>query len=221
MSNKSAKTNAVVQGKKADDYARKKLGIEKTDDGYMSTKSNQMYGASYNEARGEYLASQGLATARQVTDAMGKTRTVYDPKTADGTYTDMSRMSALEARANRTPLSKEMYASQQKFKTAVGAITSLAGVPLIPSIIGLSARQPYANYLTNTENKGFYTAPSSQGLMNNNKTGTSSGTPITGPTKESEEQKARRKRLGSKTGDSLLMTKGRNLLSTIGNTFSN
>jgi len=202
MSNKSAKTNAVVQGKKADDYARKKLGIEKTDDGYMSTKSNQMYGASYNEARGEYLASQGLATARQVTDAMGKTRTVYDPKTADGTYTDMSRMSALEARANRTPLSKEMYASQQKFKTAVGAITSLAGVPLIPSIIGLSARQPYANYLTNTENKGFYTAPSSQGLMNNNKTGTSSGTPITGPTKESEEQKARRKRLGSKTGDS-------------------
>jgi len=221
MSNKSAKTNAVVQGKKADDYARKKLGIEKTDDGYMSTKSNQMYGASYNEARGEYLASQGLATARQVTDAMGKTRTVYDPKTADGTYTDMSRMSALEARANRTPLSKEMYASQQKFKTAVGAITSLAGVPLIPSIIGLSARQPYANYLTNTENKGFYTAPSSQGLMNNNKTGTSSGTPITGPTKESEEQKARRKRLGSKTGDSSLMIKGRNLLSTIGNTFSN
>jgi hypothetical protein len=221
MSNKSAKTNAVVQGKKADDYARKKLGIEKTDDGYMSTKSNQMYGASYNEARGEYLASQGLATARQVTDAMGKTRTVYDPRTADGTYTDMSRMSALEARANRTPLSKEMYASQQKFKTAVGAITSLAGVPLIPSIIGLSATQPYANYLTNTENKGFYTAPSSQGLMNNNKTGTSSGTPITGPTKESEEQKARRKRLGSKTGDSSLMIKGRNLLSTIGNTFSN
>lgn len=208
---------AKRQGKKADDFARKKLGIEKTDDGYMSTKSNQMYGASYNEARGEYLASQGLATARQVTDAMGKTRTVYDPKTADGTYTDMSRMSAQEARANRTPLSKEMYTSQQKFKSAVGAITALAGVPLIPSIIGLSSRQPYSNYLTDTENKGFYTAPSSQGLMNNNKTST--GTPITGPIKESQEQKARRKRLGSKTGDSGLMIKGRNLLSTIGNTF--
>lgn len=221
MSNKSAKTNAVVQGKKADEFARKKLGIEKTNDGYMSTKSNQMYGASYNEARGEYLASQGLATARQVTDAMGRTRTVYDPRTADGTYTDMTRMSAQEARANRTPLSKEMYASQQKFKAGVAGIATIAGVPLIPSIIGLSARQPYANYLTNTENKGFYTAPSSQGLMNNNKTGTSSGTPITGPTKESEEQKARRKRLGSKTGDSSLMIKGRNLLSTIGNTFSN
>ena len=173
MSNKSAKTNAVVQGKKADEFARKAVGLTETKDGYIVTtydpatgksvkSSNQMYGATYNEARGRYLASQGLATARQVTDAMGKTRTVYDPKTADGTYSNMTRMSAQEARANKTPLSKEMYDSQQKFKAGVGAVAMFMGAPIIPSLMFKSAATPYSNYVNQTKEQGFYNFSSTQ-----------------------------------------------------------
>ena len=173
MSNKSAKTNAVVQGKKADEFARKAVGLTETKDGYIGTtydpatgksvkSSNQMYGATYNEARGRYLASQGLATARQVTDAMGKTRTVYDPKTADGTYSNMTRMSAQEARANKTPLSKEMYDSQQKFKAGVGAVAMFMGAPIIPSLMFKSAATPYSNYVNQTKEQGFYNFSSTQ-----------------------------------------------------------
>ena len=173
MSNKSAKTNAVVQGKKADEFARKAVGLTETKDGYMGTtydpatgksvkSSNQMYGATYNEARGRYLASQGLATARQVTDAMGKTRTVYDPRTADGTYTNMTRMSAQESRANKTPLSKEMYDSQQKFKAGVGAVAMFMGAPIIPSLMFKSAATPYSTYVNQTREQGFYNFSTTQ-----------------------------------------------------------
>ena len=173
MSNKSAKTNAVVQGKKADEFARKAVGLTETKDGYMGTtydpatgksvkSSNQMYGATYNEARGRYLASQGLATARQVTDAMGKTRTVYDPRTADGTYTNMTRMSAQESRANKTPLSKEMYDSQQKFKAGVGAVAMFMGAPIIPSFMFKSAATPYSTYVNQTREQGFYNFSTNQ-----------------------------------------------------------
>ena len=173
MSNKSAKTNAVVQGKRADEFARKAVGLTKTNDGYMSTaydsaqgksfkSGNQMYGSSYNEARGRYLESQGLAKARQVTDAMGKTRTVYDPRTADGTYTNLSRQAAEEARRNKTPLSKEMYASQQKGKVGIGVVTALMGVPIIPSILFNSAATPYSNYINQTNEQGFYNFSSTQ-----------------------------------------------------------
>ena len=173
MSNKSAKTNAVVQGKKADEFARKAVGLTETKDGYMRTTydpatgksvkaSNQMYGATYNEARGRYLASQGLATARQVTDAMGKTRTVYDPRTADGTYTNMTRMSAQESRANKTPLSKEMYDSQQKFKAGIGVVAGFMGAPIIPSLMFTSAATPYSTYVNQTREQGFYNFSTTQ-----------------------------------------------------------
>tara|TARA_R100001369_G_C3313787_1_gene167767 strand:+ start:1282 stop:2031 length:750 start_codon:yes stop_codon:yes gene_type:complete len=163
------KDQAMLQGKKADNEARKKLGIVETKTaysamggsmgkttGYESTSGNQMYGAAYNEARGEYLASQGLATAREATDAMGRTRTVYDPKTADGTYTNMTRMSAQEARANKTPLSKEMYSSQRKIKTGVGLATMVMGVPIIPSVLLNNAATPYSDYVNQSQAKGFY-----------------------------------------------------------------
>ncbi len=77
MSNKSAKTSAVVQGIRADEYAKEKLGITgpnimNTPAGQVVTKgftsstvSNQMYGTEYQKARNEYLASQGLGTMQK------------------------------------------------------------------------------------------------------------------------------------------------------------
>ena len=162
-----------IQGEKADQFARQAVGLTETKDGYMGTtydsaqgksfkSGNQMYGATYNEARGRYLASQGLATAREVTDALGNVRTVYDPKNADGTYTDMSRMSALEARANKTPLSKEMYDSQQKFKAGIGVVAGFMGAPLIPSLMFKSAATPYSTYVNQTREQGFYNFSTTQ-----------------------------------------------------------
>jgi|TARA_B110000259_G_scaffold188273_1_gene246127 hypothetical protein len=218
---------AKIQGKKADAFARKAVGLKNTDDGYISTaydsatgksfkSGNQMYGATYNEARGRYLESQGLAKARQVTDAMGKTRTVYDPRTADGTYTDLSRQAAEEARRNRTPLTKEMYTSQQKGKAGLSAVTALMGIPIIPGLLYSSSKQPYSNYLSNTENKGFYSESSSEGMMNKDRTG-STGTPIAF-NEETEAQAERRKRMsaGSRKSDT---AKGRSLFDTITQTF--
>lgn len=172
----SANKEAKIQGQKADNEARKKLGIVETKTaysamggsmgkttGYESTSGNQMYGAAYNEARGEYLSSQGLATARKVTDAMGKERTVYDPRTADGTYTDLSRQAAEEARRNKTPLSKEMFASQKKFQKALAGGLFLLGTPIIPGILNLKSNAPYSDYVSQKEKEGFY---SSEGLSN-------------------------------------------------------
>jgi len=224
-SKNAQKAQSKVIGKRADDYARTQLNIQKIGDaGYRSLNNpygdtTQMYGSIYNQAKGEYLAKQGLATARTVTDAMGKTFTTYDPgvQTDKGfTYTNLSRNSMQEAKANRTPLSKEMFQSQQLFKAGLAGITALMGAPLIPSLLSASARQPYANYLTNTENKGFYTEPSSQGMMNKNRT-ESTGTPIAF-NEETEAQEARRKRLASKTGSSDT-TKGRSLFQVISQTF--
>ena len=164
------KAQSKVIGKRADDYARKKLGIVETKGGfqdrnvtgYKSTTGNQMYGAAYNEARGEYLSSLGLAKAREATDAMGNTRTVYDPRTADGTYNNLTRDSMNEAKANKTPLSKEMYASQQKFKTGIGVVAALMGAPIIPGILFTSAASPYSNYVNQTREQGFYNFSSTQ-----------------------------------------------------------
>tara|TARA_R110000851_G_scaffold127810_1_gene259930 strand:- start:51 stop:761 length:711 start_codon:yes stop_codon:yes gene_type:complete len=204
-----------IQGQKADDYARKKLGIEKTDDGYISTKSNQMYGASYNEARGEYLASQGLATAREVTDAMGKTRTVYDPRTADGTYTNLSRQSAEEARRNRTPLSKEMYQSQKNTQLALGGLLAMSGVALLPSILFSKSQTPYSDYISKTESSGFYSYD--KDIKNNNSTNVMSGD--SGEFADETEAQKKQKKYAAGSGQSL-STKERSLFGSSPQTFN-
>jgi len=227
MSNKSAKTNAVVQGKRADEFARKAVGLTETKDGYMGTtydsaqgksfkSGNQMYGATYNEARGRYLASQGLATAREVTDALGNVRTVYDPKNADGTYTDMSRMSALEARANKTPLSKEMYDSQQKFKAGIGVVAGFMGAPLIPSLMFKSAATPYSTYVNQTREQGFYNFSTTQtSPIDDVKNVMSKVKEEFADKTKSQKQQKYLANSGMTSTD-----KGRNLLNTTGSTFS-
>ena len=215
------KLNAKIQGKKADQFARQAVGLTKTDDGYMSTaydsatgksykSGNQMYGATYNEARGRYLESQGLAKARQVTDAMGKTRTVYDPRTADGTYTNMTRMSAEEARANKTPLSKEMYASQQKYKAGLGAVTTLMGVPIIPSLLFNSATTPYSNYINQTNEQGFYNFSSTgKNPIDNIKNAL---TPTENKVSENEDTKLKTKKKYAGIGSSSMLKGSRTFL---------
>ena len=222
------KLDAKIQGKKADQFAKEAVGLTKTKDGYISTvydsatgksykSGNQMYGAIYNEAKGKYLASQGLAQRREVTDAMGKKSITYDPRTASGTYNNLSRGSMNEAKAYKTPLSKEMYTSQQKGKVGIAAITALMGVPIIPSLLYSSSKQPYSNYLSNTENKGFYTEPSSEGIMNKDKTG-STGTPIAF-NEETEAQAARRKRMASRNATGENVKGSRNLFQVMSQTF--
>ena len=221
------KDQAKLQGKKADQFARQAVGLTETKDGYMGTtydsaegksfkSGNQMYGATYNEARGRYLASQGLATARQVTDAMGKTRTVYDPRTADGTYTNMTRMSAQEARANKTPLSKEMYDSQQKFKAGIGVVAGFMGAPLIPSLMFKSAATPYSTYVNQTREQGFYNFSTTQTSPIDDVKNVMSKVKeeFADKTKSQKQQKYLAKS-GMTSTD-----KGRNLLNTTGSTFS-
>tara|TARA_R110000751_G_scaffold56182_2_gene120117 strand:+ start:138 stop:875 length:738 start_codon:yes stop_codon:yes gene_type:complete len=221
------KDQAKLQGKKADQFARQAVGLTETKDGYMGTtydsaegksfkSGNQMYGATYNEARGRYLASQGLATARQVTDAMGKTRTVYDPRTADGTYTNMTRMSAQEARANKTPLSKEMYDSQQKFKAGIGVVAGFMGAPLIPSLMFKSAATPYSTYVNQTREQGFYNFSTTQTSPIDDVKNVMSKVKeeFADKTKSQKQQKYLAKS-GMTSTD-----KGRNLLNTKGSTFS-
>ena len=218
----SANKEAKIQGQKADDAARKKLGIVETKGGfqdrnvtgYESTSGNQMYGAAFNEARGEYLASQGLAKPREVIDAMGKTRTVYDPRTADGTYTDLSRQAAEEARRNKTPLSKEMFASQKKIQKALAGGLAILGVPIIPGIINLKSNAPYSDYVSQKEKQGFY---SSEGLSNkirikNNDGGGGGGGPIVSNNEENiDDTKLKTKKKYAGIGSSSIV-KGRSFL---------
>ena len=85
--------------------------------GYMAlnTGGNQMYGTQYQEARGEYLEKQGLATGRTVNygpidPATGKGRfsyTAYDAGTKkDGklTFTNQTRDAMATAKKNEIPI---------------------------------------------------------------------------------------------------------------------
>jgi len=162
------KAQSKVIGKRADNYAREKLNIQKIGDaGYRSLNNpygdtTQMYGAAYNQARGEYLSSLGLAKRREVTDAMGKKSITYDPRTASGTYNNLSRGSMNEAKAYKTPLSKEMYDSQQKFKAGIGFVAGLMGAPIIPALMFKSASTPYSTYVNQTREQGFYNFSTTQ-----------------------------------------------------------
>ena len=177
---KLARENKAIQtlGSGADAYARNKLGIQTTMGGfqdrnavgYSSSNKNQMYGADYNEARGEYLSSKGQAKARQVTDAMGRTRTVYDPINSSGAYTNVSRGAAQNARDMGTPLSEEMYDSQQKAKKGIGMAASLiSGLPMFYSMAYYSAQKPYEQYVNEAFNKKTSTQTNNRNVNINKK----------------------------------------------------
>ena len=150
MSNKTAESSAVVQAIRAEEYAKKKLGITETVAGpikgantsvtgiYSTAVPNQMYGDKFREAQGEYLASQGLATARTIVDATGKEFTVYD------------KSKPLMDAVNRTriPLSRQMYESQQLFTQIAGAIgTAISGMPSFFSAAYYASKKPYSKYV--------------------------------------------------------------------------
>tara|TARA_R110002153_G_scaffold64594_1_gene172987 strand:+ start:82 stop:852 length:771 start_codon:yes stop_codon:yes gene_type:complete len=154
-------TNKAALG--ADAYARNELGIvevkggfqDRNVVGYKSTQQNQRYGADYNQKRGEYLSQLGLAVGREATDAMGNKRTVYDPRNSDGVYTNISRNAMSQATDMGTPLSKEMYASQQNTKLAFGALgTLMSGMPMFFSLAYMSSKKPYAEAVSNFYTKG-------------------------------------------------------------------
>jgi len=228
MSNKSAKTNAVVQGIRADKYAQEKLGISgpnimNTPAGQVVTKgftsstvSNQMYGSEYQAARGEYLSSQGLATARTVTDATGKTYTTYDPAIKrDGklVYTNESRGAMEAAKREPIPLSREMYESQQKTKLAFGALATLAsGMTAFFSSAYLSNKAtPYSKYVQNfydTANRSKTTAvPVSSGGNGGSTTTSSNSTSVQDST--AVAQRAKKSYRGALSGETGVITANR------------
>ena len=167
--NEARKTKVANQyGAKADAYARDKLGIKNTMGGFMdrnvtgfkSTANpygdvTQSYGEDYNQLRGEYLATEGLAKKREVTDARGQKSYTYDPRNADGKYTDLSRGAAQNAKDRGTPLSEEMFEGQQtakKMLLGLGGIMS--GMPLAFTSLYYASKRPYSEYVGEYYNKG-------------------------------------------------------------------
>jgi|TARA_A100001391_G_scaffold72390_1_gene46235 hypothetical protein len=166
---------------RADKYAQEKLGITTTIanpnekaikgnvTGYMAmnTGGNQMYGTMVQEARGEYLEKQGLATGRTVNygpidPATGKGRfsyTAYDSGTVkDGklTFTSQGRDVMQRVRDKDIPLSKEMFESQKNFQLGLAALTGIMGVPLLPTTLANQALgTSYTDYVQRREG-GFY-----------------------------------------------------------------
>tara|TARA_R110000850_G_scaffold266897_2_gene397563 strand:+ start:2815 stop:3585 length:771 start_codon:yes stop_codon:yes gene_type:complete len=170
-------TNKAALG--ADAYARNELGIvevkggfqDRNVVGYKSTQQNQRYGADYNQKRGEYLSQLGLATGREATDAMGNKRTVYDPRNSDGVYTNISRNAMQNAKDMGTPLSKEMYASQQNTKLAFGGLASaISGMPMFFTAAYYSSKKPYAEAVSDFYTKGQTKKTSTQTNNRNDST---------------------------------------------------
>ena len=139
MSNKSAATSPVVQGIKADQYARKKLGIVTTVagpvkgassslTGFYSTKSkDQMYGSEYQAARNEYLASQGLGTMQK--NGSFTTGVQTDKGLV---FTSQAREAYEASKREPIPLSRQMYDSQKRVgATAFGIMGAMMGMPTL------------------------------------------------------------------------------------------
>jgi hypothetical protein len=155
MSNKSAKTNPVVQGIRADQYAKEKLGIRTTvagpvtgastsPTGFISTtSSNQMYGSEYQQARNEYLASQGLGTMQK------NGSFITGVQTDKGlVFTSQAREAYEASKREPIPLSRQMYESQQLFTQVAGAIaTGLSGMPSFFSAAYYASKKPYSKYV--------------------------------------------------------------------------
>lgn len=142
-------------GQKADDYAKQKLGITTTvagpvtgastsPTGFISrTVPSQMYGSEYQQARNEYLASQGLGTMQKngsfITGVQTDQGLVFK-STANQAYQ--------AAKAEPIPLSRQMYESQQLFTQVAGAIaTGLSGMPSFFSAAYYASKKPYSKYV--------------------------------------------------------------------------
>ena len=163
-------TSSYASG--ADAYAKDELGIQTTMGGFQDRnvvgfkstanpygKVNQMYGEDYNRLRGEYLASKGQAKRREVIDAMGRSRTVYDPINSSGAYTNVSRGAAQNARDMGTPLSEEMFKSQDTVKKGLMALGGvMSGMPLAFTSLYYASKRPYSEYVGEYYNKGRTTS---------------------------------------------------------------
>ena len=211
--------NAKIKraGKKADEFAREKLGITQTGNAIFATNTggNQMYGSEYQKARNEYLASQGLGTINKETGSF--TAGVQTDKGL--TFTDTTRGAYREANRYRIPLSKQMFESQQKFQMGLAGVTALAGVPLIPSILLSSSQTPYSSYINSTSTRGFYDFSDSPVPDKNKTQGMTPPEANEFNTMTEAEREAERKRraAASKTGD--LAGNTRSLFATVAQTF--
>ena len=213
--------NAKIKraGKKADEFAREKLGITQTGNAIFATQgenvAGQMYGSEYQKARNEYLASQGLGTINKETGSF--TAGVQTDKGL--TFTDTTRGAYRAANRYRIPLSKQMFESQQKFQMGLAGVTALAGVPFIPSILLSTSQTPYSSYINSTSTRGFYDFSDSPVPDKNKTQGMTPPEANEFNTMTEAEREAERKRraAASRTGD--LAGNVRSLFSTISQTF--
>ena len=109
-----------------------------------STSSNQMYGAEYQAARNEYLASQGLGTVRA--DGCFMTGVQTDKGLV---FTSQANQAYQASKREPIPLSRQMYESQQLFTQVAGATTGLSGMPSFFSAAYYASKKPYASMLEN------------------------------------------------------------------------
>ena len=211
--------NAKIKraGKKADEFAREKLGIIQTGNAIFATDTggNQMYGSEYQKARNEYLASQGLGTINKETGSF--TPGVQTDKGL--TFTDTTRGAYREANRYRIPLSKQMFESQQKFQMGLAGVTALAGVPLIPSILLSTSQTPYSSYINSTSTRGFYDFSDSPVPDKNKTQGMTPPEANEFNTMTEAEREAERKRRRAASGQGDLAANTRSLFSTIAQTF--
>ena len=200
MSNKSAATSPVVQGIKADQYARKKLGIVTTVagpvkgastsvTGFYSTKSkDQMYGSEYQAARNEYLASQGLGTVQK------------NGSFTTGVQTDKGLVFTSEAREayeaskrEPIPLSRQMYDSQKRVgATAFGIMGAMMGMPTLGLTLASNIyNKPYSSYVNLNRYNTYFTPTSGGGRDGGSNTTTSTtGTTATPVIEDSAKKQA-------------------------------
>ena len=200
MSNKSAATSPVVQGIKADQYARKKLGIVTTVagpvkgastsvTGFYSTKSkDQMYGTEYQAARNEYLASQGLGTMQK--NGSFTTGVQTDKGLV---FTSQAREAYEASKREPIPLSRQMYDSQKRVgATAFGIMGAMMGMPTLGLTLAANIyNKPYSSYVNLNRYNTYFTPTSGGGRDGGGNTTTpSTGTTATPVIEDSAKKEA-------------------------------
>ena len=200
MSNKSAATSPVVQGIKADQYARKKLGIVTTVagpvkgastsvTGFYSTKSkDQMYGSEYQAARNEYLASQGLGTMQK--NGSFTTGVQTDKGLV---FTSQAREAYEASKREPIPLSRQMYDSQKRVgATAFGIMGAMMGMPTLGLTLASNIyNKPYSSYVNLNRYNTYFTPTSGGGRDGGGNTTTpSTGTTATPVIEDSAKKQA-------------------------------
>jgi len=200
MSNKSAATSPVVQGIKADQYARKKLGIVTTVagpvkgastsvTGFYSTKSkDQMYGSEYQAARNEYLASQGLGTMQK--NGSFTTGVQTDKGLV---FTSQAREAYEASKREPIPLSRQMYDSQKRVgATAFGIMGAMMGMPTLGLTLASNIyNKPYSSYVNLNRYNTYFTPTSGGGRDGGSNTTTSTtGTTATPVIEDSAKKQA-------------------------------